>query len=112
VAGGYSRSYDIDSHYSSSYVKTVKITFDLPKRAWTLKERGLDFADAAAVFAGIHTVEPDERHDYGEPRFISAGLLRGRVVVLVWTPRDGERRIISMRHAHEREARRWQHYLG
>jgi uncharacterized DUF497 family protein len=59
----------------------VKISFDPPKREWTLKERGLDFADAAEVFAGIHTVEPDDRHDYGKARFISAGLLHGRVVV-------------------------------
>lgn len=90
----------------------MKISFDPTKRERTLKERGLDFADAAEVFAGIHTVEPDDRHDYGEARFISAGLLHARVVVLVWTPRDGERRIISMRHAHERETRRWRHYLG
>jgi uncharacterized DUF497 family protein len=90
----------------------VKIIFDPLKREWTLKERGLDFAEAAEVFSGVHTVERDGRRDYGEPRFISAGLLRGRVVVLVWTPRDGERRIISMRYAHERETRRWRHYLG
>jgi uncharacterized protein len=90
----------------------MDIAFDPEKRARTLRERGLDFADAAVVFAGIHTVEPDHRRDYGEPRYISAGLLQGRVVVLVWTPRGGARRIISMRYAHEHEARRWREYLG
>jgi uncharacterized protein len=29
----------------------------------------------------------DDRFDYGEPRYISAGHLRGRMVVIVWTPR-------------------------
>ena len=29
----------------------------------------------------------DERRDYGELRFITAGTLDGRTVVLVWTPR-------------------------
>ncbi len=89
----------------------VTITFDPVKRAKTLEERGLDFADAALVFAGRHTVELDERRDYGEPRFITAGHLQGRIVVLVWTPRGAARRIMSMRHAHEREANEWRRRL-
>ena len=66
----------------------MRITSAPAKRTWTLKERGLDFADAAEVFAGPHTVLADERFDYGEPRYVSAGYLRGRMVVIVWTPRD------------------------
>jgi uncharacterized protein len=53
----------------------MKITFDPAKRASTLKDRGLDFADAAEVFAGKTLNVPDERRDYGEPRIITAGLL-------------------------------------
>ena len=30
----------------------MKITYDPAKRAWTLRERGLDFEQAAQVFAG------------------------------------------------------------
>ena len=90
----------------------MKITYDPRKRAKTLEERALDFADAAEVFAMRHTVELDARRDYGEPRFISAGLLRGRVVVLVWTPRGDARRVISMRYAHERETNEWRRRLG
>jgi uncharacterized DUF497 family protein len=90
----------------------VDVSYDPAKRDKTLAERGPDFADAAAVFAGRHTVEPADRQDFGEPRFISAGMLLGRVVVLVWTPRDGTRRIISIRYAHEREAWRWRQHLG
>jgi uncharacterized DUF497 family protein len=47
-------------------------------REWTLRERELDFADAAIVFADRHTVLPDDRFEYGEARFISAGYLCGR----------------------------------
>jgi uncharacterized DUF497 family protein len=65
----------------------VKITFDKAKRERTLRQRGLDFADAAEVFKGLHTVFADDRFDYGETRYISAGHLRGRMVVIVWTPR-------------------------
>lgn len=90
----------------------MRITFDPAKRTRTPAERGLDLADAARVFAGPHTVAPDDRHDHDEPRFLSAGYLDGRIVVLVWTPREGTRRIISMRHAHDREAARWRRALG
>ncbi len=89
----------------------ARISFDPTKRQKTLGERGLDFADAALVFAGVYTADPDDRRDYGETRFISAGRLRGRIVVLVWTPREGARRIISMRYAHDREEARWRERL-
>ena len=43
------------------------------------------------------------RFDYGMPRFTSVGVLDGRMVVIVWTPRGEARRIISMKKANERE---------
>ena len=61
----------------------------------TLRERGLDFADAGEVFAGASLDLADHREDYGEPRVITMGMLRERVVVIVWTPRGAVRRIIS-----------------
>jgi uncharacterized DUF497 family protein len=88
------------------------ITFDPAKREITLRRRGLDFADAAEVFAGRHAAISNDRRDYGEPRFITAGFLRGRMVVLVWTPRGQARRIISMRYAHAKEEKRWHAFLG
>jgi uncharacterized DUF497 family protein len=90
----------------------MRITFDPSKRARTLAERGLDFADVALIFVGLHATVEDVRRDYGEKRFISAGLLLGRLVVLVWTPRGAARRIISMRHAHAEEETRWRQHLG
>jgi uncharacterized DUF497 family protein len=90
----------------------VRITFDPAKRAVTLENRGLDSADAVEVFAGLYTVAPDDRRDYGEPRFISAGYLRGRMVVIVWTPRSDARHIISMRYCRGKEKKRWQAQIG
>ena len=60
-------------------------------------------ARAGEVFAGATLTVEDDRRDYGEDRFITIGFLDGAMVVLVWTPRDGARRIISMRKANERE---------
>ncbi|MCA3270656.1 MAG: BrnT family toxin [Alphaproteobacteria bacterium] len=90
----------------------MRITYDPAKRARTLAERGLDFADAALIFAGLHATLEDTRRDYGENRFITAELLLGRLVVLVWTLRGAARRIISMRHAHAEEETRWRQHLG
>jgi hypothetical protein len=85
----------------------MKISFDPAKRAKTLADRGLDFADAEEVFAGRTLDFPDERCDYGEERIISAGHLRGRMVIIVWTPRQDTRHVISMRKANEREQARF-----
>ncbi|HQV50309.1 MAG TPA: BrnT family toxin [Dokdonella sp.] len=89
----------------------MKITFDEAKRIKTLEERGLDFADATKVFAGPHFTAEDDRLEYDETRYITAGLLDGRMVILVWTPRDGSTRIISMRKANDREIQTYRHRL-
>jgi hypothetical protein len=84
----------------------VKITFHDAKRDATLEARGLDFADAAILFAGPVLTQLDDRFSYGEERFLTYGLLAGRLVMVVWTPRGETRHVISMRHCHEREAQR------
>ncbi|KAB0682550.1 BrnT family toxin [Aureimonas leprariae] len=90
----------------------MQISFDPAKRDRILAERGLDFADAAEVFAGLTLNLRDERFDYGEIRFQTYGTLAGRIVMVVWTPRGDTRHVISMRHCHEREARRVRSHLG
>ena len=84
----------------------MRITFDPAKRDKTLQERGLDFADAEIVFAGVTLEIEDKRHDYGESRFICYGLLLGRMVVVGYTPRGADRHVFSMRKANEREQAR------
>ena len=81
----------------------MPIEFDTAKRTATLEARGLDMARAHEVFAGATLTVEDDRQDYGEDRFITIGFLDATMVVLVWTPRDGAHRVISMRKANERE---------
>lgn len=90
----------------------MRVTFDRAKRRRTLEERGLDFREAREVFDGPHLTRLDARVDYGEPRFVSAGRLSGRMVIIVWTPRGKARRIISMRKANEREIKRLAPHLA
>jgi uncharacterized DUF497 family protein len=76
----------------------VKITFDPAKREKTLINRGIDFADAVEIFAGPTFDFEDDRNDYGETRIITVGLLRGRMMIVVWTPRGNG----SPHHFHEK----------
>ena len=94
------------------YIKYMEIEFDQDKRNITLRERKLDFAEAAAVFAGPVLIRPDNRHEYGETRFITLGVLDEKIVALVWTPRGEKRHIISMRYANERERKKYKEFLG
>ncbi|MFA6053070.1 MAG: BrnT family toxin [Methylobacter sp.] len=85
----------------------MRITCDPTKRDTTLNDRGIDFADAVEVFAGTTLDFQDDRKDYGETIIITVGHLRGRMMVVVWTPRGNGRHIISMRKANEREQTRF-----
>jgi uncharacterized DUF497 family protein len=90
----------------------VAVTFDPRKRAATLADRGLDFNDAELVFAGTTFEVEDKRRNYGEPRIICFGVLRGRIVVVGYTPRGADRHVFSMRKANDREKARIAPFLG
>jgi uncharacterized DUF497 family protein len=90
----------------------MRITFDPEKRTETLRTREVDFLDAETVFAAPTYTVQDKRFPYPEDRFITAGLLSGRMVIVVWTPTGDGRRIISMRKANAREQARYSHRLG
>lgn len=93
----------------------MRIAFDPAKR--TLRERGLEFEDALRIFAGPSFTFEDDRFDYPEVRFLTVGLLRRRMIVMVWSPdptvtEDEGRRVISMRKANVREQRWFADRLG
>ena len=90
----------------------MKITYDPGKRERTLVQRQLDFDRFCEILSGRYFTLRDERAPYGEDRFITVGLLDGRMVVTVWTERDGAIRVISMRKANEREQKRFGYRLG
>jgi uncharacterized DUF497 family protein len=84
----------------------MQVTYDLVKRARTFRDRGLDFDDTPAVFAGVTFEVEDTRRDYGEARMICYGFLQGRLVVIGYTPRGETRHVFSMRKANAREKAR------
>lgn len=69
------------------------------KRKSNIKKHGIDFINAPTIFDGYTLTTEDDRYDYGEERFITFGILEGRVVVVVHTENDDSIRIISIRRA-------------
>jgi uncharacterized DUF497 family protein len=81
----------------------MKFTWDDEKRTENIKKHGLDFIDAEIVFSGVTYTIGDNRHFYGEQRFITIGLLHNIVVVIAHTEANKEIRVISMRKATKNE---------
>lgn len=90
----------------------MEVSFDPEKRAATLANRGLDFADAVIVFDGPVFEFEDDRFDDAEPRYSTIGMLNGRMVVVIWTEAEDGRRVISMRKANDREQSKFRHRLA
>nr|VFK55065.1 MAG: Uncharacterized conserved protein, DUF497 family [Candidatus Kentron sp. TC] len=69
------------------------------KRRTNITKHGIDFIDAKIIFSGYTLTAEDNRYEYGEPRFLTLGLLQGEVVSVTHAPRNGDDRIISIRKA-------------
>lgn len=82
--------------------------WDRDKAAANLRKHGVDFADAVSVFSDDLAVTiTDKRFD--EERFITIGMdALGRVLVVVYTWRNDEIRIISARQATRYEQNQYQ----
>ncbi|MEH1777895.1 MAG: BrnT family toxin [Nostoc sp.] len=59
------------------------------------------------VFEGDTVTVKDDRFNYGEERFITFGLIEGRVIAVVHTERDNLIRIISARKSTKNEEIRY-----
>jgi uncharacterized protein len=82
----------------------MEFTWSERKRSLNLKQHGLDFVDAPAVFGGLTFTFEDDRFSYNEQRFVTLGLLAGVPVSIVHTETAHEIRIISFRKATRQEA--------
>lgn len=78
------------------------------KAAANISKHGIDFADAVSVFSDDLAITiPDERFD--EERFVTIGIdAFGRVLVVVYTLRSDEIRLISARKATRLEQQQYE----
>jgi len=63
----------------------MEFEWDEEKNRQNLRKHGLDLGDAKLAFDGPLLVKLDTREDYGEDRWTGVGMIKGRVLVLVFT---------------------------
>ncbi len=106
--GGGVSGLQVDSIIIVDTISVMKIDFDPDKNALNIALRGISFEDAARFEWSSALVVPDERRDYGEPRYRAFGIIDNRLHALVFTPREGGIRVISLRKANRREVHRYE----
>lgn len=92
----------------------MQFEWDEAKRQENLRKHGLDFKDAPELFLNPRLVKLDTRFDYGEERWVTIGIIKDRIVVVVYAEDDTNEivRIISLRKALSYERKRFQEYLS
>ncbi len=88
--------------------------WDEQKNKENIRRRGLDFIEASEIFNHPMLIQLDTRYDYGEDRWIGIGMTHSRVLVIVFTERDGGEtiHIISMRKALKHERKRYEESIS
>ncbi len=82
--------------------------WDPAKRVTNLQKHGVDFARATVVFRDSQVVDEDStRPEHGEIRRKAIGRVGSQLLCVIYTDRDGVRRIISARRAKRNERERY-----
>ena len=86
----------------------MKYQWDKTKATSNLKKHGIEFVDAVSVFSDELAITiPENRFD--EERFVTIGTdVFGRVLVIVFTWRSEDIRLISARLAERRERKQYE----
>jgi uncharacterized DUF497 family protein len=85
----------------------MEIEFDPAKDTQNIEKHGVSLALAEAFELESAVWREDDREDHGEQRFSAIGFIRDRIHVLVFSLRGEKIRVISLRRALPREARRY-----
>ena len=69
-----------------------------------VKKHRVEFADAVGVFEDPNAITIEDLHAEGEQRFLSMGMdVLGRIIVVAYTYRGEDVRLISARKASKKE---------
>jgi uncharacterized DUF497 family protein len=87
----------------------MSTTWDPKKAQANLRKHGVRFSDAEAVLLDPHAISREDPTSADERRFGSVGLdVLGRVVVVVYSYREEDLRLISARLATPNERRQYE----
>jgi len=81
---------------------------DPDKEDRNLAKRGLSMDLAECLDWTTALIWEDTRKDYGERRYCVLGFIADRLHSVVFTPREGQPRVISLRKANKREVKRYE----
>ncbi len=81
------------------------------KRREIYEERGIDILEAALIFESPVLTKQDNRHDYGEKRLISLGMVDDEAFIVVHTERDGVTRLITAWKGGKRERETYKQHI-
>jgi uncharacterized protein len=86
----------------------MKFEWDKNKNETNIERHEIDFNDAHLIFEHPMLIKTDTRKDYGEKRLIGLGLLFEVEIVIVFTKRGANIRVISIRRANRNERKIYQ----
>lgn len=87
----------------------MEFEWDEQKANVNLQKHHIDFKDAALVFFDSNRLD-DENYSSEEERYRTIGLVKGRVLFVVYTWREERIRIISARKATRDERQKYYSY--
>ena len=88
----------------------MEIEFDPDKAAANPRNHdGVTFTDASPVLLDPYALTREDPHAAGEPRFVTLGMgAKGRILVVVWTLRGENPRLISAWKANQPQRQRYE----
>jgi hypothetical protein len=87
----------------------MRFQYDPAKAAENLKNHKVSFADAEGVLEDPLAITVEDPDAEGEKRFVTVGLgSAGELLVVVWTERDEDCRLISARRATRKERKQYE----
>jgi len=81
--------------------------WDKDKNATNQAKHGVNFNQAKDFEWDSAMVLTDNRRDYGETRYCAFGYIGNRLYCLIFTSKDADIRVISLRKANKREVKRY-----
>ena len=82
----------------------MDVVWDPDKAKVNLKKHGVRFADAETVLFDPNALTREDMETEGEQRFVTVGMdALGRILIVVYTYRGEDIRLISARSANRRE---------
>jgi uncharacterized DUF497 family protein len=87
----------------------MQFQYDPAKAAENLKNHKVSFADAEGVLEDPLAITVEDPDAEGEKRFVTVGLgSAGELLVVVWTEREEDCRLISARRATRKERKQYE----